>query len=237
MSVSHTLAHLSLTKDQTASLIHSIWIWVYVEICYSWKAKQWKLAVDGCSSWITGYQSAPADSECRLAVCCSLAQGEGGKVRYFLLSKCGHQQVNHRDAQPLSSGPRASTVSSLCCVWGERHAGQTDWLELDNEACSTPAKRPASQPNPHINKNKKGCNNRQLAFHRRSAEVHFSLSSSLLKSSLWFELDSWYHKMKQYILVLGLSDFQIYNYPGCINRIDQRLNRSPCYLLQPPCSS
>lgn len=30
--------------------------------------------------------------------------------------QCGHQQVNHRDAQPLSSGPNASAVCSQCRV-------------------------------------------------------------------------------------------------------------------------
>lgn len=82
-----------------------------------------------------------------LCAVCSLAQGEGGKVSYFLLSKCGHQQVNHRDAWPLSSGSRASTVSSLVVSEGSDMLDkQTGWSWIMRPAALQPKKGQPAKP-------------------------------------------------------------------------------------------
>lgn len=153
-----------------------------------------------------------------------------GQVSCFSVSQCGLKQVNHRDLEPFSCGPQKpcrsphSVVSE--CVLSEASNmldGQISWMKLNNEVCSSPSKRPASQT--HTNKNKNYCNNGQLAFHWQTAVVHFSPSSSVTCPLIWnrnvVPIPS---IMKTYILVWVISN--IHNYPGCNSMIDRKLNRS-----------
>lgn len=170
-------------KILTASLIHSIWAWVYTPVRHWWKAKQWK-------RWTQPLSRRLSMNSIWFWMQPTLVLGSGLGWRrtsqQFLAVEYGHWQVNHRDAQPLSCGPRSLFgLPTLLCLrgatrWtnGSAEAGQWGLLLFGQEA---------GQPNPHINKIQTAENSRQLAFHWRTADFRFSLSSSLLQPAFWFE--------------------------------------------------